>query len=1013
MSSTGKQTVRRDIFAEIAAQRETMRSKTLVEPVPMKLPKIVIESKKSDPKAVFRPAPKMRTREELDAELQRQRQKVEKFMANLAPAIESTRQVIPLVNFGWHVETEAEKKDFGCALRGEGEWQSVRIPHYGPPLGRARTYYRTGFHLDENQFRDKACWIRFKGVDYKAHVFMNGTYLGSHEGFFAPFEFDFSACARHGENVLVVRVENDAICMGNDSWGDDGHLYDGDKIYAATGMGYDDPEIGWHHCPPGMGIYQDVCVEICEKMHIADIFVRPFLAEQRAEVWVELESTYLTKDEVAVEFCIFGQNFSQTTSKPERHTVKIGPTRNYYRFKVDIKNPRAWDLDTPWLYQVQVKLFSKEGKLLDTEKRQFGMRDFRLDTDCKPKGMFQLNGRKIKLRGANEMGYIQQCVAKKEWDKLRDAFLIAKICNMNFLRLTQRPVQDEIYEMCDKLGFMTQTDLPLFGVFRRNQFCEGVRQANEMERLVRSHPCNVVVTYINEPFPNGWGQEHRQIMSYEMDMFFRACDEAVKLANPDRVIKAVDGDYDPPHEGLPDNHCYNCWYNGHGLPLGKLIKGYWQRVKPGWNYGCGEFGAEGLDPVETMYKYYPRSWLPANREDEWSPKGIVQAQTARFHYMWFTTQRTIDQWVKASQGHQAWSTRVMTEAFRRDPRMVSFAIHLFIDAFPAGWMKSIVDVDCNPKPAFFEYREALAPVAANIQTSRNSYFGGQSLDMNFWVCNDRNESLKGLHIRYQVRAGGKVIFAGKRSAVIAAMLPNFQGTFQFNLPEVAERTRFSVELAVCDKKGKIIHDTAKEFDVFPMRAVEKKDVFVLGKKDGSAWGLVSELGLKPKPWRKGARGVIVSDNIEDVRKNLRELEVAVRQGARLVVTDVQRAEGELQIAESKVTFAEAGMGARYFVNCSTSHPLASGFQEYDFFMWHNAGTDTIDPFLTGTLTAEGMDTVLLSGNGHWQSKEWIAVGAAVAKDYGPGKVIISMPHLQGRTRTNPVAREYALRLMGL
>ena len=45
-------------------------------------------------------------------------------------------------------------------------------------------------------------------------------------------------------------------------------------------------------------------------------------------------------------------------------------------------------------------------------------------------------------------------------DQLRDDILLAKLCNMNFLRLTQRPVQDEIYKWCDRLGLMTQTDLP-------------------------------------------------------------------------------------------------------------------------------------------------------------------------------------------------------------------------------------------------------------------------------------------------------------------------------------------------------------------------------------------------------------------------------------------------------------------------------------------------------------------------------------------------------------------------
>jgi hypothetical protein len=181
---------------------------------------------------------------------------------------------------------------------------------------------------------------------------------------------------------------------------------------------------------------------------------------------------------------------------------------------------------------------------------------------------------------------------------------------------------------------MTQTDLPLFGVLRRNQFCEAMRQAGEMEQLVRNHPCNIMVSYINEPSPNAQDKPHRHLLRDELEAFFTAADTAVRLANPDRVIKPVDGDYDPPAPSLPDNHCYCGWYNGHGVDLGKLHKGYWQKVKPGWAYGCGEFGAEGLDNLNVMQKYYPKDWLPKDSKEEWnwSPNSIIQAQTGRFQY---------------------------------------------------------------------------------------------------------------------------------------------------------------------------------------------------------------------------------------------------------------------------------------------------------------------------------------------------------------------------------------------
>lgn len=119
------------------------------------------------------------------------------------------------------------------------------------------------------------------------------------------------------------------------------------------------------------------------------------------------------------------------------------------------------------------------------------------------------------------MGFEQQDVMNGNFNQLIDDILLAKLCNMNFLRLTQRPVQEEIYDYCDRLGIMIQTDLPLFGVMRKTKFAEGVRQAEEMEKLVRSHPCCIVDTFINEPFANGRDEPHRHMTRDEMEDFLR------------------------------------------------------------------------------------------------------------------------------------------------------------------------------------------------------------------------------------------------------------------------------------------------------------------------------------------------------------------------------------------------------------------------------------------------------------------------------------------------------------
>jgi hypothetical protein len=263
------------------------------------------------------------------------------------------------------------------------------------------------------------------------------------------------------------------------------------------------------------------------------------------------------------------------------------------------------------------------------------------------------------------------------------------------------------------------------------------------------------------------------------------------------------------------------------MDLGKLIKGYWQLIKPGWQYGCGEFGAEGLDPVTLMRKYYPASWLPSNAAEDlaWTPARIGSSQTRTMHYMWFPTQTGVDAWVRESQQFQAWAVGLMAEAFRRDKRNVSSAVHLFIDAWPAGWMKAIMDVDRKPKPAFFAYRNALAPLMVSLRTDRFAWQSGGTGEVELWVCNDRNEVPSGTRLGYEVSVDGQVISRQWIDADIAVNEPRYQGTLSFTLPKLKRRATAVVRAGLFDAQGNGLHVNTREWAVFPEPASMTKTAF--------------------------------------------------------------------------------------------------------------------------------------------------------------------------------------------
>ena len=602
-----------------------------------------------------------------------------------------------------------------------------------------------------------------------------------------------------------------------------------------------------------------------------------------------------------------------------------------------------WAPETPYLYQIQVSVLSND-KIYDNFKTHFGMRNFVQDIKSSPKGMFYLNGNKIRLRGANTMGFEQQDVLRGDFSQLVDDILLAKLCNMNYLRITQRPVQKEIYDYCDMLGLMTQTDLPLFGCMRRTKFAEGIRQAEEMERLVRNHPCNIMVTYINEPFPNASNQPHRHLTRPELETFFEACDSVVHLSNPDRVIKHVDGDYDPPTSSMPDNHCYPTWYNGHGIDIGLLNKGYWMPVKPDWYFGCGEFGTEGIDFPEIMKNHYPAEWT----EEPFDISKIFKAQTGPFHYFFYDTQSTMEDWCRESQNYQAFATKFMMEAYRRNKMMISNAIHLFIDAWPDGWMKTIMDFKRNPKPAYFAYRNALEPIHISLRTDRYTYNCGETIKIESYICNDTNFEGE-LTAIYEVYKNDALIMKSIETVSASNCDVTDGCDIEFKAPSVNDREEFTVKAIISDSEGKIIDSNFINIEVF-------EDIILPENKN------IEIITLTP---------------------------------------------GTHEIAGETVTVKECGMLPLHFVSRDTGHKTVQEFKSNDFRYWYNAKEDMITPIITATFECKGFTPILTSGNKDDEGN-WHKVQAVGEKIYNGKKYIICQVDLRCE---NPIAKRFLRNLL--
>ena len=657
------------------------------------------------------------------------------FLENHARKVEA--RSLAIVDFSYRKETDEDKADFSRVLSGAGEWAQIKIPHYDGPDGKWNAFYRTELFIEKKE-AEKYYLLDFEAVDYIAEVYVNGRMAGRHEGFFAPFTVNVTDYIREGNNVLLVVVKNDVTTTAVTV---DGYAHYGDKIYGATHFGYDEPTLGWHHCPAGAGVYGKVSLTVAGTRRITDIFVKPDIDKGEITVHTTV-CTYAYKTlKGKVAYTLEGRNFKETVF--ENTVGKTDPftvDENYLTEKFPLKSFKLWTQETPYLYALTVTLYDESGKVVDEKQTHFGMRKFHMDENSAPKGAFYLNNERIILRGTNEMGHLPLCVMRGDRERLIDDILTAKVAHLNFYRMTQRPVHDEIYTYFDMLGMLCQSDFPLFSYLKPSAVGEALKQVREMELHTRNHPCVIVETFCNETLDKtAWGKEQYNLSRYEIEKFFNAAKEVVEIYNPDRVLKYNEGDYAPLPEthGISDFHCYTYWYVSHGMPSGKLQKGYLPPIRPDWMTGCGEFGVDGLDRWELMQKYCPKEWLPATQDEPWSPKPIAKEQCYVLHGDFFPECNTAREWIAASRAWQRKAIKDYVHILRRRVDYIeSTAVHLLIDAWPCGWTKTLVDVDRIPKPAYYAFKEANIPVRISLRRDKYVVYAGDTLTTELYALND-------------------------------------------------------------------------------------------------------------------------------------------------------------------------------------------------------------------------------------------------------------------------------------
>jgi len=374
-------------------------------------------------------------------------------------------------------------------------------------------WYSTHFNINVKS----GVILDFGAVNYSTMVWVNGHYIGQHEGGYTPFSFDISNFVNIGTNLLVVRV-----------------LMPNDLQNIPHGKQENYPPDPWSSVSfkRSCGIWQDVWLEFYDRSYINSIKIYPH-----------------NDGRVDLELNVFNQNFVKNIYvkiiDPEGSTIvnKSCESTNVISFKID--NPQLWDANHPYLYFVDIKLIGKE-KVLDEVYTYFGFRTVKAKNK-----LILINDKPAFLKMALEQGYWPEGIyTPPSTSDFKKDIELAKQLGFNGLEIHEKIENPKFLFWADVLGMYIWEEVPSFTNYNnisKNNFEDTLFS---MIKRDFNHPSVIIWTLFNE----NWGiwnlKNNKEEQNYVCTIY-----DKVKQYDPSRLIIDNSG-WDHVKTDITDVHLY-------------------------------------------------------------------------------------------------------------------------------------------------------------------------------------------------------------------------------------------------------------------------------------------------------------------------------------------------------------------------------------------------------------------------------------------------------------------------
>ena len=297
-----------------------------------------------------------------------------------------------------------------------GAWETIKVPGCWNEERPELMHYE-GCALYLREFDGPPSGPRYflyvGAANYEATLWLNGVFIGRHEGGFAPFCIDVTPHLQP-RNVLAIVVDS---------------RREADRLPALW--------CDWFNYG---GISRSVRLVEVPQSHIRRTFLRLLPGTDFRRLRLDVETTAGGGEQV-------------TLTVPALRVTERAAVDGQGMASVEFTaEPRLWSPEEPCLYEVEVALESG-----DRLENSVGFREVRVEGD-----RLLLNGRPIFLRGiCSHEEFPGRGRAAREEDT-REMLEAARDLSCNFLRLAHYPHHENAARLADKMGLLLWEELPVY-----------------------------------------------------------------------------------------------------------------------------------------------------------------------------------------------------------------------------------------------------------------------------------------------------------------------------------------------------------------------------------------------------------------------------------------------------------------------------------------------------------------------------------------------------------------------